>query len=683
MTSAIKDSLSAVGGILPTPATVNPDEHDVSDSITEKPTISHELAMADTDDKGAAQQDHDEEVINLGWNESPQKIPSPLVGGLSNEDLWVMVRRFNKQTYHLKEMTTPAPGGLDLNVAEDEEFSPDKLRSNFERLYMTVIVGLFSTVKHIARLRSWRETRRTTAFCAAYTLAWVFDLIVPLLSATLVALILSPRARTVLFPPAPLALVSGKSGGVQKPKSGVLGSHDSVTGAPENHKGEAVEQEASNFVTGIGSIALSSAIGKHPQGDPSAETDDDGTPHDSVPDPTAIATGASVSQEKAAGAGSPTKDKTKVPMETAMWSKMRPFMHGLSDFGDTWERFGNALSPTPPFPQNIYRIRLAALVVPLLLTSLFVSSYMFMKGVTFGIGFGFFGDPIIQRGLALLNRKFPNWQKILELRNTVLKGIPTNAQLTITLLRIGEANKAPIPPPPHISSAPPDHPAEVTDEHLRAAGGDWPLNATKEELDAAMANDSSVKHETAGSDIDAAKANKHGKKGSKILGFFKGTAKATIQTAIGADSVKAKTGSEPAKNRLGVIPRNADLLSGPVEFKSRYHGQKGHVYITTKATVPCVAFSTNKTIEKIGTREREDLHPAWSVPVGDIKELKKVGGYGWKAKLVVGWAMGREVTDALEIVDRRGTKWMVTACPLRDELFNRLCAMGGQKWEAW
>jgi hypothetical protein len=26
-------------------------------------------------------------------------------------------------------------------------------------------------------------------------------------------------------------------------------------------------------------------------------------------------------------------------METAMWTKMRPVMHGLADVTDTWERF--------------------------------------------------------------------------------------------------------------------------------------------------------------------------------------------------------------------------------------------------------------------------------------------------------------------------------------------------------
>jgi hypothetical protein len=309
---------------------------------------------------------------------------------------------------------------------------------------------------------------------------------------------------------------------------------------------------------------------------------------------------------------------------------------------------------------------------------------MFMKGVTFGIGFGFFGDPVIQRGLVYLNRRFPNWQKLLELRNTLLKGIPTNAQLTITLLRVGEANKAPLPPPPHIATAPPDRPAEISEKEFRATGADYPLNATQEELDEAMAHDPTTAHQTGGPDIDAAKDSKHGKKGSKILNFFKGTVRSGVETAIGADKLKAKVGDTHARNRLGAVPKkDEDLTDGPVEFKARFEGHKGNVYITTKATIPCIAFSTDKTIEKIGSRDREDLHPQWSIPVGDIVEIKKVGGYGWKAKLVIGWAMGREVADGMVITTRDGKTTRLTAMALRDELFNRLIAMGGQKWECW
>ena len=63
--------------------------------------------------------------------------------------------------------------------------------------------------------------------------------------------------------------------------------------------------------------------------------------------------------------------------------------------------------------------------------------------------------------------------------------------------------------------------------------------------------------------------------------------------------------------------------------------------------------------------------------------MKKVGGFEWKAKIVVGWALDTEVADGLEIVEKNGSTWKVMAVPWRDELFNRLVAMGGQKWESW
>ena len=130
-------------------------------------TDSHALATADPSEKGAIQNNHqDGEVRDMGWNDPKADTPRELVGGLSNEELWTLIRRFNKQMYHVKATKAPLYAGLDVNIVDEDEFSPDKLRSYVERLYMTVIIGLIGFGKHIARLRSWREPRRTGAFLA-------------------------------------------------------------------------------------------------------------------------------------------------------------------------------------------------------------------------------------------------------------------------------------------------------------------------------------------------------------------------------------------------------------------------------------------------------------------------------------------------------------------------------------
>ncbi|KAF7546252.1 hypothetical protein G7Z17_g8555 [Cylindrodendrum hubeiense] len=135
----------------------------------EAPTASHLLAEeskhADLGDKGASQMQHDHsEVRDLGWND--EQSPNPVVGGLDNAELWTLIRRFDKQVFRVKRIDEPPLGQLDLNIAEDEDFSPDKLRAQLERFYMIVVTNLFSFWKHIIRLRSWKEYQRTSAFLA-------------------------------------------------------------------------------------------------------------------------------------------------------------------------------------------------------------------------------------------------------------------------------------------------------------------------------------------------------------------------------------------------------------------------------------------------------------------------------------------------------------------------------------
>ena len=88
-------------------------------------------------------------------------------------------------------------------------------------------------------------------------------------------------------------------------------------------------------------------------------------------------------------------------------------------FGVAADLYPSALSPTPPFPQETPRLKLAGLLVPAIAIGMLTTSAMFMKMTTAIIGFGFFGDPLIWRGLDLLNKNFPHWQKLLEIRKYV------------------------------------------------------------------------------------------------------------------------------------------------------------------------------------------------------------------------------------------------------------------------
>lgn len=148
------------------------------------PTDSHVLSKVDQDEKGLAQKaGQTDTVTDVGWNQHPDELDEQIVSGISNEDLWMLIRRFNKvrrlhssilvhrliqsqQIYYVKAVPHSPLQRLDLNRAEDEQFSPDKLRATLERFYTTIVVSLTSFVNHIARLRSWRERQRTAAFCA-------------------------------------------------------------------------------------------------------------------------------------------------------------------------------------------------------------------------------------------------------------------------------------------------------------------------------------------------------------------------------------------------------------------------------------------------------------------------------------------------------------------------------------
>ena len=127
------------------------------DHSTGAPVKQHDTAETEAMDK---------DTYNV-WSH-PDEVPKEVVEGLDNEDLWKLIRRFDKQMYHVKATKDGQKRGLyptremDLLNAPDEEFSPDRLRSNIERLYITFVsVGALPvTTKHIDKDAVTRSSAR-------------------------------------------------------------------------------------------------------------------------------------------------------------------------------------------------------------------------------------------------------------------------------------------------------------------------------------------------------------------------------------------------------------------------------------------------------------------------------------------------------------------------------------------
>lgn len=158
---------------------------------------------------------------------------------------------------------------------------------------------------------------------------------------------------------------------------------------------------------------------------------------------------------------------------------------------------------------------------------------------------------------------------------------------------------------------------------------------------------------------------------SKIMRIFKGNTKTTVETKLAIDHVRAKAGSEKAKGHLGVLPKEKNLIyAGPSEYKARYDGKKGWIYITDSS----VLFSTKE--------QGDRSHPAFEISLKDIKHLKRAAAFANKAgEMAANFGTEKELLGSVEIDDQEGKTWRLTALPERDELFNRIVAIGQQRWE--
>ncbi|RAH74425.1 uncharacterized protein BO66DRAFT_467724 [Aspergillus aculeatinus CBS 121060] len=611
-----------------------------------------------------------------------------LVPGVPDEDLWLLIRRFNKQIYNVQATSEPRAGDLDLNPVQDEQFPPEKVRITLERLYVSVIVGLITLYTHVVRLRSWNEPRRTSAFCATYFVAWFRGILVPTISLFLAALILFPSLRPLLFP----SLTPEDNGPKTQPQQ--------ATDQPSKHKGEAAEQEANSLMNSIAKIAVKAATSRHGQeitGDSLEETlaSDSTTDVNTIPD--AAVTG----------------DDTKRSMRKAVANATTQAMRVISDGTDIYEMFSNVLSPTPPFTYVTAQIQLVGVLLLICLLTSIVSNDFIVRANSFTLGFIFFGGPMHQYSMNYLNEKFPDWKKFLDPRETILKNIPTNAQLTLTLLRLCETNNTPLPSPP--SSLQP---------HSNNPIPSWITYKDKLKITAtaaaAASSTSLTTTATATTTTSTSTSEPSTSKRRRFLPRLLRILRTTITLATKGHSAfnqaMAIAGATQGTRRLLLTMHRRNWeweTSGPDTFDAKFERKRGTLVIDSSPSPsssfippenepstaqleeeekgeslnpsPILYFSTlhSATLEDRRLEHQKKGTVLFQIPISQIRGLRKTEGLGWKGKLIVELAAGsKESVDGLVICGaEEGQTYHVTGMKARDQLFNRLVAMGGQAWE--
>lgn len=240
------------------------------------------------------------------------------------------------------------------------------------------------------------------------------------------------------------------------------------------------------------------------------------------------------------------------------------------------------------------------------------------------------------------------------------------------MLRIGEAYNTPIPPVPTSKK-------DDADMHQSIDIDEIPLKVSDgEKMDALEPSSTQKAHSDENSEEEKANEPKH-KHLSKFTRIFKGQTKAAVETKLAADKVLAAAGSKKAKSHAGVLPKAEKLVyAGPSDFAARHDGKKGWLYIT-EGSDPSLSFTTH---DSQSNESRTGLDPVVTIPVDEIKTLKRATAFHSKSgEMAANWSSDRELLGSLEIEEVGGRSWRFTAIPERDELFNRLVALGGQKWE--
>ncbi|KAM0746009.1 hypothetical protein T439DRAFT_330201 [Meredithblackwellia eburnea MCA 4105] len=643
-----------------------------------------------------------------------------VVDGLEDDVLWAMMRRFNTQINHtLSPPTKLPPGEPDLRPSTLPEvpFNSDILRSNAERVFATAGVWSIYASREALRLMSWdrRERLRTGLFCTGYFISAYFSLVIPTIVLLLILLTTVPKSRKFLFPPVPPPPGVPASATDPLNKKGDESALAGV-GHPIEHrsKAEQVEQQAWEFTNAVQRFGMRVVVGGRGKGagngevgrkvavdddddDDSADSGElDGDNDDDEDEPARHAALEHGELEPTDKDGKPLTAKQKRKLkakearekrDAAVGAAAKAAQDGLGGFADTLEVFANALSPPKcyPMPHPAARVKLAsAILLPIFVVTAVVPAHIWAQVFSYAFGFGFFGQPLIKRGITTFVTYVPDWQEKLDLRNSIFSKVPTNAQLVLYLARVAESEYEPLPSPP-----PPPTSKESKNE-LAKTGVD--VEAEQGITDGVAGKDSTSEGDGEG-DQPSLKHKVAAKGTKKFLGGLRLAAKkaATFRGDVQIADARQKVGNKI--DRVFYQSRAKDTFT-PEEFPAKLDGTSGHIVIAHSPEGPAtVSFRT--------LRKPDPSAAPFEAQLVDLVEVKKHGVF--IARAVLGWAaainlegMGLEMrfkthherlTDGIGKGEdpheetHEGQLWTFSHVARRDELFLRLLAIGGQKWE--
>ncbi|KAF9894152.1 hypothetical protein FE257_009125 [Aspergillus nanangensis] len=579
------------------------------------------------------------------------KSPEPSThSDLSAEDIWMLLRRFNKEVYHVKSVRYALPHELDLNRANEDHFSPEKLRTTLEWFYTSVVISLAGLWLHISQLRSWKNPRRTATFCTVYFVAWFWNILVFVYLSAAIVMILSPSFQALILPPEAAAEEHTDD------KNNTGPHRDSLTGAPEAHKGEAAEHEASNLVRDIAEAAMEAARSEY--------EDESGGEEKMEADLEADLPGSPIDLD----------DATQQPMIQKVSQGLTQLVRVVGDITETYERFCNLLSPTPPFYVWGPRLRFVLILGVVATISLVVSNYWLMKIGGFLLGLTIFGDPLFKRSIAMLDRSFPHWKEEMDVNEyapldfcnllltvdvrTLLKGVPTNAQLTLTLLRMGEMSSSPLSPPPGANE---DDPRQLARRENKSKG--------IPPAEALMLNASGLPF-------------------PGLIKFVRVTIGIGIELRLALHRAVGIAGMPHPQHLIGMLRRRGwvSTPTGPLKFRAQFDHKRGTAVIDSSQEPPILYFTTHQParVQDLRMSSHHKGSILFQIAIPDIKELQKTEQLGWKQKLILEMTGGvKHSVDGLSIQGKDPDQsFHLMSMKERDQLFNRLVAMGAQFWEA-